>query len=172
MDLTDAQWKLLSPLLPRPRLRDDGRGRPWRDPRDVLNGILWVLRTGAAWNDLPERYPSYQTCHRRFQYWVKIGTMERVLRARVRSRAARQDRLERAGQRARGIALIAPHRCHRTRPRTQDAGHYVATAAGGRSNGSSRGRRTSADSLPDGSVMANYPGFVQLGCIIILLRHL
>src|SRR4051812_18425407 len=37
------------------------RGRPWRDPRDVLNGILWILRTGAPWKDLPNRYPSYQT---------------------------------------------------------------------------------------------------------------
>jgi len=38
-------------------------------PLAVLNGILWVLRTGAPWHDLPERYPSYQTCHRRFQQW-------------------------------------------------------------------------------------------------------
>ncbi|NOJ94056.1 transposase [Corallococcus coralloides] len=41
-------------------------GRHWRDPRDVLNGILWVLRAGAPWADLPGLYPSYQTCHRRF----------------------------------------------------------------------------------------------------------
>src|SRR5258708_31025902 len=79
MELTDAQWKILNPLLPKPRVRRDGRGRPWRDPRDVLNGILWVLRTGAAWHDLPERYPSYQTCHRRFQHWVENGTIERIL---------------------------------------------------------------------------------------------
>ena len=84
MELTDAQWKILQPLLPKPRVRRDGRGRPWRDPRDVLNGILWVLRTGAAWHDLPDRYPSYQTCHRRFQYWVENGTMERVLTALAR----------------------------------------------------------------------------------------
>jgi transposase len=43
------------------------RGRPWRQAREVLDGVLWVLRTGAPWRDLPERYPSYQTCHRRFQ---------------------------------------------------------------------------------------------------------
>ncbi len=84
MELTDAQWKILNPLLPKPRVRRDGRGRPWRDPRDVLNGILWVLRTGAAWHDLPERYPSYQTCHRRFQHWVENGTMERILTALAR----------------------------------------------------------------------------------------
>jgi transposase len=79
--LTDAQWAVLAPLLPKPRVRADGRGRPWRDPRDVVNGILWILRTGAPWHDLPECYPSYQTCHRRFQLWVRSGTLERVLRA-------------------------------------------------------------------------------------------
>lgn len=84
MDLTDTQWEILAPLLPRPRVRRDKRGRPWRDPRDVLNGILWILRTGAAWHDLPDRYPSYQTCHRRFQHWVESGTMERVLEALAR----------------------------------------------------------------------------------------
>jgi transposase len=81
MDLTDAQWTILAPLLPKPRVRRDRRGRPWRDPRDVLNGILWILRTGAPWKDLPVRYPSYQTCHRRFQRWVREGTLRRVLKA-------------------------------------------------------------------------------------------
>jgi transposase len=60
MDLTEEQWEILEPLIPTPPRREDGRGRPWRDPRDVLNGILWILRTGAPWKDLPERYPPYQ----------------------------------------------------------------------------------------------------------------
>ena len=81
MDLTDQQWEILEPLLPKPKVREDGRGRPWRDPRDVLNGILWILRTGAQWADLPERYPPYQTCHRRFQRWVRDRTLERILEA-------------------------------------------------------------------------------------------
>ncbi len=79
MDLTDAQWSFIEPLIPSPPHRPDRRGRPWRDPRDVLNGILWILRTGAPWKDLPERYPPYQTCHRRFQQWCRDGTIERVL---------------------------------------------------------------------------------------------
>lgn len=81
MDLTEAQWAFVEPLLPKPRRRPDGRGRPYRDPRDVLHGILWVLRTGAPWKDLPPRYPPYQTCHRRFQQWTRDGTIERVLHA-------------------------------------------------------------------------------------------
>ena len=84
MDLTDEQWSVVGPLIgPLPR-RADGRGRPWRDSREVTNGILWILRTGAQWADLPERYPPYQTCHRRFQRWVRDGTLERVLEALAR----------------------------------------------------------------------------------------
>ena len=79
MDLTDAQWDAIEPLVPKPPRRADGRGRPWRDPRDVLNGVLWILRTGAPWKDLPGRYPPYQTCHRRFQQWCRDGTIERIL---------------------------------------------------------------------------------------------
>jgi transposase len=79
MDLTDEQWEVLEPLIPDPPQREDRRGRPWRDPRDVLNGILWILRTGAPWKDLPERYPPYQTCHRRFQRWIEEGVLSRVL---------------------------------------------------------------------------------------------
>ena len=79
MDLTEEQWKFVEPLIPKPRVRTDGRGRPWRDPRDVLDGTLWVLRTGAPWKDLPPRYPPYQTCHRRFQQWSRDGTIEKIL---------------------------------------------------------------------------------------------
>ena len=80
-DLTDAQWKVLNDLIPEPKPRHDGRGRPWKDRRAVLNGIMWVLRTGAPWADIPERYPSYQTCHRRFQQWVRSGIMRGILEA-------------------------------------------------------------------------------------------
>jgi transposase len=80
-DLSDAQWEILNTLIPEPTPRRDGRGRPWKDRRAVLNGILWVLRTGAPWADVPDRYPSYQTCHRRFQQWVRSGVMKGVLEA-------------------------------------------------------------------------------------------
>lgn len=80
-ELSDAQWQILDPLLPEPKRRKDGRGRPWKARRSVLNGILWVLRTGAPWADLPEQYPSFQTCHRRFQQWVRCGVMKVVFEA-------------------------------------------------------------------------------------------
>lgn len=80
MDLTDEQWFVIRTLIPDPFLCPDGKSRPWRDAREVLNGILGVLRTGALWHDLPERYPPYQTCHRRFQQWVRSGILERILK--------------------------------------------------------------------------------------------
>lgn len=59
-ELTDEQWKLIEPLLP----RIDGHGRPWIEERAILNGIFWILRTGDPQADLPRRFASsYQTCH-------------------------------------------------------------------------------------------------------------
>src|ERR1019366_6056349 len=63
-ELTDEQWEVVEPVL-RPSRRADKRGRPWQETRSVLNGVLWVLGTGAQWRELPEKYPPYQTCHRR-----------------------------------------------------------------------------------------------------------
>ena len=90
MDLTDAQWAVLEPTF-RPRRRPDGRGRPWTDPRAVMNGVLWILRTGAPWHDLPSRYPPYQTCHRRFQLWQRSGRLDRLLQRLAEDRRDRGD---------------------------------------------------------------------------------
>ena len=80
MELTDAQWQLLKPLV-EPGTPKQRRGRPWRDTREVLEGVLWILRTGAQWSELPrDKFPPYQTCHRRFQQWVRAGTLVKVLR--------------------------------------------------------------------------------------------
>ena len=81
MELTESPWKCVEPLLPEMRWRDGGPERPPRDRRTVLNGILWVLRTGAPWKDLPDRYPSHQTCHRRFQPWCRNETLDGILEA-------------------------------------------------------------------------------------------
>ena len=79
MDLTNEQWNRLEPLIPSRERRKDGKGRPRKNPRDVLNGIFWVLRTGAPWKDLPQRYPPYQTCHRWFQTWVQQEVFSQIL---------------------------------------------------------------------------------------------
>lgn len=79
MDLTPEQWHVVDPLLPADPVRKDRRGRPWSDRQQVLNGVLWILRTGAPWKDLPARYGAYQTVHRRFQHWVRSGALAGAL---------------------------------------------------------------------------------------------
>ncbi|MFC4537146.1 IS5 family transposase [Sphaerisporangium dianthi] len=74
-ELTDKAWQRIEPLLP----ATDGRGRPWRDHRQVIDGILWRLRTGAPWRDIPERYGPWQTCYERFKRWDTDGTWARLL---------------------------------------------------------------------------------------------
>ena len=80
-ELTDEQWALVGSLIPEPPRRADRRGRPWRDAREVLSGVLWVLRRDAKWRDLPSRFPPHQTCCRRFQGWTNDGTLRLVLEA-------------------------------------------------------------------------------------------
>lgn len=74
-DLTDQQWRVIEPLMPKP---STGRGRPRADDRTTLNGILFILKTGCAWEDLPPRYRSDTTCWRRLQQWSADGTWERI----------------------------------------------------------------------------------------------
>src|SRR3954447_10750229 len=76
-DLTDQQWRRLEPLLPPER--PGKRGHPYRPHRAVLNGILWIQRTGAPWEDLPARYPPRSTCHERLMRWQRDGIWEQVL---------------------------------------------------------------------------------------------
>src|SRR5215213_6600666 len=77
-DLTDRQWRRLEPLLPPQRPRT---GRPNDDHRRIVNGILWVLRTGAPWRDLPERYGPVGTVSSRFYRWREAGVWDRALAA-------------------------------------------------------------------------------------------
>jgi transposase len=76
--LTDGQWEQLAPLLPPAKPRT---GRPNLDHRCILNGILWRLKTGAPWRDLPERYGRWQTVYSRFRRWQLAGVWQRVLAA-------------------------------------------------------------------------------------------
>jgi transposase len=75
-ELTDFEWKVIEPLLP-----NKPRGVPRVDDRRVLNGILWILGTGAPWHALPKEFGPYQTCHGRFVLWRKAGVWDRLLTA-------------------------------------------------------------------------------------------
>ena len=79
MDCTDEPWDVLKPSMPVPSRRSDGRGRPWRDLRAVLNGRLWIRPTGAPWQAWPPRDPPDQTCHRRLHHGVRSDIFARIL---------------------------------------------------------------------------------------------
>jgi transposase len=74
-ELTDEQWQQLEPLLP---AQKPNRGRPNLEHRTVIHGILWILKTGAPWRDLPERYGKWQTVASRFYRWQQSGVWERI----------------------------------------------------------------------------------------------
>ncbi|WP_287127941.1 IS5 family transposase [Candidatus Cyanaurora vandensis] len=74
-DVTDEQWTAIEPLLPK---QAQGPGRPRTDDRKTLNGILWVLRSGRSWQDMPLEYGSRITCWRRFKSWSADGTWDRI----------------------------------------------------------------------------------------------
>lgn len=75
--LRDDQWRIVQPLLP----AHHGPGRPPKDQRLVLDGILWILGTGAPWRDLPERFGPWKTVYERFRAWTRIGVFDAVLSA-------------------------------------------------------------------------------------------
>lgn len=77
-DLTDQEWERLESKLPSSQGKQGGQ---YQDHRRVLNGILWVLRTGAPWRDLPERYAKWKTCHDRLLRWRRQGVWKHVLQA-------------------------------------------------------------------------------------------
>jgi transposase len=118
-ELSDEQWKRLEALLPAQKPRT---GRPNLDHRQIINGILWVLRTGAPWRDVPERYGSWSTVASRFYRWREASIWDRVW-AQLQSEADEQDKIDwevhfldgtvvRAHQHAAGAKKRMPRRKH------------------------------------------------------------
>ncbi len=77
-ELTDAQWERLRPYLPAPQ---PASGRPNHDHRRIINGILFRLKTGIPWRDLPARYGPWQTVYSRYRRWQQAGIWQRILAA-------------------------------------------------------------------------------------------
>jgi transposase len=78
--LTDEQWRKIEPFIPR-KSRGERGGRPRADDRLVFEGILWILKTGARWRDLPDRYPHPSTCWRRLREWYEDDVLKDMWRA-------------------------------------------------------------------------------------------
>ncbi len=77
-ELSDKQWEQLKPLLP-PQKQDTGR--PSEDHRKIINGILWRLKTGVSWRDIPERYGPWSTIYSRFFRWKRSGIWDQIFSA-------------------------------------------------------------------------------------------
>ena len=75
-DLTDEQWSILAPILPGQRGQWGGIAR---DNRLFMNAVLWILRTGAPWRDLPKEFGKWSSVHQRFRRWRDAGVWERIL---------------------------------------------------------------------------------------------
>ncbi len=82
-ELTEAQWRRIAPLLPG-KVGDPGRSGS--DNRLFVNGVLWVLRSGAFWQHLPDRYGKWKTVHARFTRWAKAGVWEKVFADLIKDR--------------------------------------------------------------------------------------
>ena len=83
-DLSEAEWRLLRGLLPAEHGR---KSRPAGDNRPIVNGILWRIRTGAPWRDLPEKYGKWMTVYQRFRRWSEAGVWEVVAMALAQAMA-------------------------------------------------------------------------------------
>lgn len=89
--LSNKQWSKLEPLIQKQTF--DKGGRPRVNDRKTLNGILWILRTGAQWQELPRRYGSPTTCWRRLRAWQDDGTWDRIWKAFL-SELDQEDKLD------------------------------------------------------------------------------
>jgi len=74
--LSDRQWRILEPLLPKQNFSRGGK--PRADDKKTVEGIMWVLTTGAQWNELPLKYGAYTTCWRRFRQWKQQGVWKNI----------------------------------------------------------------------------------------------
>lgn len=89
-DIDDAAWEAVRDCLPARQTM----GRPPRDPRQVLNGVFWILRTGAPWRDLPECYGPWTTVYFRFRAWERSGVIDQMM-ARLQTRLDRDGSIDR-----------------------------------------------------------------------------
>jgi len=124
-ELTDYEWASIKPMLP-----NKPRGVPRVDDRRVLNGIFWVLRSGAPWRDLPNIFGPYTTCYNRFVRWRRAGVWAKIMNALATAHDAAVQMIDTS------IVRVHQHGACITRNRRQSMGR-------------SRGGLTSKNFLPE-----------------------
>lgn len=132
-ELTDEQWELVEPQLPLSTART---GRPARDRRTLLNGIFWILCTGAPWRDLPERFGPWQTVYDHFRNWRKSGVFACIIEA-LQIKLDQQGLIDwelwcvdGANVRATRAAAGAGKKVSSTTPTSRPITHWAAAEAG------------------------------------------
>jgi transposase len=118
-ELTDFEWKAIEPFLP-----NKPRGVPRVDDRRVLNGIFWVLRSGARWADLPERYGPPTTIYNRFNRWRKAGVWDGLMDAITRAHDGNVQMID--------TSIVRVHQQGATAKRGVEIDVWVAPEAGSR----------------------------------------
>lgn len=84
-ELKDSEWDRITEMLPKEHLAEGKRGRPTKyDNRTVMNGIVWIARSGAPWRGIPERYGKWQAVYTLFQKWNEEGIIESVFKALIK----------------------------------------------------------------------------------------
>src|SRR5215475_7738929 len=132
-ELTDEQWNLVKRHIP---CRTARTGRPARDPRVMLNGIMWILCTGAPWRDLPERFGPWQTVYDHFRNWRRGGVFDRIVEA-LQIKLDRNGHIDwevwcidGASVRAARAAGGAEKKVSRDTPTSRRTTHWAAAEAG------------------------------------------
>src|SRR5438552_17800462 len=127
-ELTDEQWTLIQPLIPQAKT-----GRRLKDPRARLNAMFWMLRSGAPWRDLPERFGPWKTVYHHFNSWRRRKLFERILQAL--QGAARRGGPHRLGLmvrgRHRGARLALGGRGRKKGGADEPADHALGRSRGG-----------------------------------------
>jgi len=130
-ELTDGQFDLIKALLP----ENGKRGGQWNDHRATLNGIFWILHSGAQWREMPERYGKWQSVYDRYNRWRKNGTIDRMLQ-RLQMRLDKDGRIDWDlwcidGTNVRASRSAAGAGESKTTRKSRRITHWAAAGAGG-----------------------------------------
>jgi transposase len=130
-EFTDEQYLLIGDLLP----ANGKRGGQWNDHRTTLNGIFWILHSGAQWREMPERYGKWQSVYDRFNRWRKDGTIDRMLQ-RLQMKLDKDGRIDWDlwcidGTNVRASRSAAGAGESKTTPMNRRATRWAAAEAGG-----------------------------------------